>query len=99
MSPHPLTSRERVLRTLARQQPARVSVDYSCNPGIAARLKQHYGLRSDDSEGLCKALGVDFRGVSAPYTGPRLHPELPGRHVDPEWGIRTCWVEHGAGGY
>jgi uroporphyrinogen decarboxylase len=41
---------------------------------------------------------VDFRGVGAPYVGPKLHPDVPDRHVD-MWGIRCRWVEHEAGGY
>jgi hypothetical protein len=43
--------------------------------------------------------GVDFRGVGPRYTGPRLHVELPDRHVDPLWGWHTRWVEHETGGY
>lgn len=99
MSRQPMTSRERVVRTLARQEADRVPIDYSCNPGIDARLKAHYGLKPDDREGLNVALGVDFRGLYAPYRGPRLHAEVPDRHVDPQWGIRTCYIDHGSGGY
>ena len=94
-----MTSRERVLAALARAEPDRVPVNYSANPGIDARLKAHYGLSPDDGEGLARRLGVDFRGVGAPYTGPKLHEEVPGRGVNPEWGIRTRWIEHGSGGY
>lgn len=98
MSPR-LTSKERVRATLARQQADRVPVNYSSNPGIDARLKAHFGLAADDHEGLRRALGVDFRGVGAPYRGPRLHSELPNRRVDPVWGWRTMWIEHASGGY
>jgi uroporphyrinogen decarboxylase len=94
-----LTPRERVLRALNHTEPDRVPIDYCANAGIDRRLKTHFGLAPDDGEGLLQALGVDFRGIHAPYTGPRLHPEVPGRHVDPLWGTRTRWVEHGAGGY
>ncbi|RPJ51979.1 MAG: hypothetical protein EHM21_01385, partial [Chloroflexi bacterium] len=93
-----LTSKVRVLTAFAHQEPDRVPVDYLCNPGIDLRLKQHFGLTPADDEGLLQALGVDFRGVWAPYTGPRLHPELEGRTVD-EWGIHRRWVEHDTGGY
>jgi hypothetical protein len=55
-------------------------------------------LRSDDGEGLLQALGVDFRYLWAPYRGPKLHPEVPGRTID-EWGIHRRWVEHDTGGY
>lgn len=92
------TSRERVLTTFARQAADRVPINYMANPGIHARLLTHFGLPPGDDEGLRKALGVDFRGVGAPYAGPKLHPDVAGRQVD-TWGIRTRWVEHGSGGY
>ena len=94
-----MNSKERVMTTFANQEPDRVPIDYFANPGIDAKLKDHYGLAVDDDEGLRQALGVDFRGVGAPYTGPRLHAEVPGLNVNPELGIRTRWVEHGSGGY
>lgn len=93
-----MTSKERVLTTLAQQEPDRVPINYSANPGIDRRLKAHYGLKPDDGEGLIKVLGVDFRGIGAPYGGPSLHPEPPGRHVD-VWGIHTRWIKHESGGY
>jgi len=94
-----LTSKERVLRTLARREADRVPINYAANPGIDARLKAHYGLAQDDCEGLRRILGVDFRGVSARYRGPRLHPERPARRVDPLWGWVTRYVEHPSGAY
>lgn len=94
-----MTSKERVRLTLAREQADRVPVNYLANPGIDRRLKDHFGLQPDDVEGLRRWLGVDFRGVGARYTGPRLHPELPDRQVDPLWGKRTRWIEHESGGY
>ncbi len=94
-----MTSKERVLTALARRQPDRVPINYSANPGIDGRLKDHFGLARDDSEGLRQALGVDFRGVGAAYAGPRLHAETPERRVDPQWGWVTRYIEHDAGGY
>ena len=93
-----MTSKERVRLTIARREADRVPVDYDCNPGIDARLKKHFGLKPDDNEGLRRALGVDFRKVGAPYVGPKLHADLPGRQVD-NWGIRRQWIEHESGGY
>ncbi len=93
-----MNSKERVRVALARQEPDRVPVNYKANPGIDQRLKKHFGLAGDDHEGLCRALGVDFRGAAAPYTGPVLHKEIPGRRID-AWGVRTRWVEHESGGY
>ena len=43
------------------------------NPGIDAKLKDHFGLGAEDHEGLKQALGVDIRGVGARYDGPPLH--------------------------
>lgn len=93
-----MTPRERVLTTFARQQADRVPINYSCNPGIDARLKEYFGLAPHDGEGLCQALGVDFRGIGAPYVGPKLHPDVEGQHVN-EWGIHLRWVQHQSGGY
>lgn len=93
-----MTSKERVLTAIAHQEPDRVPIDYSANPGIDARLKSHFGLRPDDTEGLRRALGVDFRSVGAPYAGPPLHAQVPGMRVD-DFGIRRRWVEHETGGY
>ena len=94
-----MNSKERVLATFAHCEPDRVPVNYQANAGIDRRLKAHFGLREDDGEGLLHALGVDFRNVGAWYAGPRLHPELPERQVDPAYGIRTRWIEHDSGGY
>jgi uroporphyrinogen decarboxylase len=93
-----LSPRERVKRFFAREQPDRVPVNYCANAGIDRRLKEHFGLAANDGEGLLRALGVDFRGVGAPYVGPKLHADIPGRHVDNR-GVRTRWIEHGSGGY
>ncbi|HEY3378614.1 MAG TPA: uroporphyrinogen decarboxylase family protein [Armatimonadota bacterium] len=94
-----MTSKERVLTTFARQEPDRVPINFSTNPGLRRRLLTHFGLADNDQEGLLLALHVDYRGVGAPYVGPRLHPELPDRRVDPCWGTHTRWIEHESGGY
>jgi uroporphyrinogen decarboxylase len=93
-----MSSKERALTAFARQEPDRVPIDYSSNPGIDGRLKAHFGLVKDDDEGLRQALGVDFRYVGAPYVGPKLHEDLPGVRVD-MWGIHRRWIEHDTGGY
>jgi uroporphyrinogen decarboxylase len=94
-----MTSKERVLTTFARQAPDRVPVDYEANPGIDLRLKTHFGLKPDDDEGLRQKLGVDIRSAAASYIGPKIHPDVPDRRVNPLWGWRTRYVEHGTGGY
>lgn len=95
-----MTSKERVLITFARQPADRVPINYDANAGIDGRLKGHFGLKSDDHEGLREILGVDFHGVGASYAGPRLHEDIPehGVKVD-DWGIHRRWVEHENGGY
>lgn len=93
-----MTSRERVLAAFAHTEPDRVPVNYLGNPGITARLQQHFGLASSDYEGLLEALQVDFRSVGAPYVGPPLHEQVPGRSVD-NWGIHRRYIEHPSGGY
>jgi len=96
-----MTAKERVLTAFARQIPDRVPINYSANAGIDRRLKEHFGLRQDDHEGLLAALAVDFRGVGVNYTGPRLHADTVGGgvRVEPTFGLRMRWVEHGSGGY
>lgn len=95
-----MTSKERVLSAFARWEPDRVPINYEANPGIDQRLKAHFGLKVDDNEGLKKALGVDFRGVGAPYAGPPLHDNIPERGIKVDiWGVHRRWVEHKSGGY
>ena len=95
-----MKSKERVLTAFNTSEPDRVPVNYSSNPGIDGRLKEHFGLKPDDSEGLKKALGVDFRSAGAPYTGPKLHKDIPEKGIKADnWGINRKWVEHDTGGY
>ena len=95
-----MTPKERVLTALAHREPDRVPINYSANPGIDRRLKEHFGLRHDDAEGLRAALGVDFRSVGAPYRGPRRHEDIPERSVKVDhWGIHRRRIEHDTGGY
>ncbi len=95
-----MNSKERVLTFFASREPDRVPVDYSANPGIDRRLKKHFSLAENDNEGLLQALGVDFRGVGAPYKGKKLHEDIPERGVKVDnWGIHRRWIEHETGGY
>ncbi len=94
-----MNSRSRVLAAFAFETPDRVPVDYAANPGIDAKMKAHYGLKADDGEGLRRALGVDFRGIGAPYAGKPLHDPVAARRVDPQWGWHTRLVEHESGNY
>jgi len=98
--PATMTSKQRVLTAFSRAEPDRVPIDYSANPGIDRRLKQHFGLAQGDNEGLRDALGVDFRTVAARYRGPKLHADIPERGVRVDnLGIHRRKVEHGSGCY
>jgi hypothetical protein len=95
-----MTSRERVLAALARQEPDRVPINYSANADIDRRLREHFHVGPEDAYGLMDALGVDFRGVGAWYKGPRLHDDIPERGVTVDnCGIHRRYVQHGSGGY
>ena len=94
-----MTSKERVRTVFAGGIPDRIPIDYAANPGIDAQLKAHFGLAPDDAEGLRIRLGVDFRAIGAPYAGTRLHPELPDRIVDPQYGWHLRKITHAAGDY
>lgn len=96
---HTYSSRERVARTFRHEPIDRVAIDYAANPIIDRKLKQHFHLSADNTEGLLQALHVDFREIQVPYTGPVLHNPLPDRQVDPEWGIVTRWIANQYGGY
>ena len=92
-----MNSKERVLTAIARAEPDRVPMDFAGRDEITARLLKHFN--TTETETLRQALHVDFRWASAPYVGPRLHPEVPGLHVDPEWGTQFRWVPNETSGY
>lgn len=95
-----LNSKERVLRTFKYEETDRIPIDYSSNPLIDRKLKDHFGLKADDNEGLLEALKVDFRGVGPEYIGPKLHQDIPERNVMvDDWGIHRTWVENQTSGY
>lgn len=95
-----ITSKERVMAFFSGEIPDRVPIDYSANAGIDARLKAHFGLKSNDAMALRNALNVDFSGVSAVYRGKKLHEDIPDRGVKVDnWGIHRKWIEHESGGY
>lgn len=95
-----MTAKERVLTAWGHQEPDRVPINYSANASIDNRLKEHFGLKPDDSEGLRQVLGVDFRSVDAPYKGRKLHADIAERGVKvDDWGIHRRWIEHESGGY
>lgn len=94
-----MTSKERVKAVFAREIPDRVPMNYHGNRDINRRLMERFGIFDGSYDRLLEALNVDFRGISAPYVGKRLHEEIPGMNVNQEWGIRTRWIENKYGGY
>lgn len=95
-----ITSKERVRLTLALEKPDRVPIDYSTNMTINRKLKTALGLSdSAAQDDLYEILGVDFRGIGAPYIGPSLFPNRPGMNVNPEYGYYSRWIENEFGGY
>lgn len=92
-----MSSRERVLRTFAFEETDRVPIGYESNPGIHSRLKAELGARDDEE--LLRALGVDARGLQAPYAGPQLFPVPKDRRVNQLEGAVMRWVMHKSGGY
>ena len=98
-APETMTARERVRRTFEFEKTDRVTIGYEANAAIHARLCRELGVANDDMESVYQALGVDYRGVSAPYVGPELYKAPPERRVDSLEGCVMRWVAHETGGY
>ncbi|MCL2508803.1 MAG: hypothetical protein FWF05_06475 [Oscillospiraceae bacterium] len=96
-APETMTAKQRVKKTFNHEKTDRVTIGYDANSAINRRVCEALGVSG--GEELLRALGVDYRSVGAPYTGPDLFPEKPGRRVSQTEGSYTRWVEHGTGGY
>jgi len=95
-----MTSKRRFLKTINYEKPDRVPINYHSNPGVDLRIKEWFGLGQNDDEGLRQALGVDFRGVGARYTGAPMHvSERADRQVNAQYGWVLRYIEHDSGGY
>lgn len=94
-----MTAKERVLKTFNLEKTDRVTIGYEANQGIHKRLLNALDIPENKSEQLLEALGVDYVGVGAVYTGPLLYKKLPGREIDVLEGCYMRWVEHETGGY
>ncbi len=57
--PPAMTSRERVLATIAHKQPDRCPVDFWARADVSARLRAHLGLATQEE--LLERLGIDLR--------------------------------------
>ena len=92
--------KERVQQAINHGKPDRVPINYMTNEIIDGKLKESLGLKKSDNEGLLRMLGVDFRGMYAPYTGKPLHTSASkDRRVDPLYGWVTRYIENDSGGY
>ncbi len=91
-----MTSKERVLTACRHEEPDRVPLQTYLTPEIREQLQSHFGGRD-----VLEALGIDLRGVNAPYTGEvRPGPGMPGKadHYD-MWGAGYTRTDYQAGAY
>ena len=88
-----MTPKERVLAAIGHQQPDRVPIQTYLTPEIHQQLADHFGAA--DVHG---ALGVDFRGVSARFTGAERAIPEDCACVD-EWGTGYIMKEYPGGTY
>lgn len=94
-----MTAKERVLKTFHHEKTDRVTIGYETNGAVHMRVARALGIHDGNMELVLQALGVDYRGVGAPYKGPALFKTLPDRMTDAVDGYNTRWVEHETGGY
>ena len=97
-APEAMTSKKRIQKTFALEKTDRVAIGYKISPIIGSKVAAELGA-GDDNEVVLKALGVDYRGITAPYTGPELFKTPPDRKVDQLEGCVMRYVLHEGGGY
>ena len=88
-----MTSRERVLKALARRRTDRAPADFSAHTEVTDKLRQKLGL--GDYESLLQALGVDMRRIWCNYG----QPDMPCRdgYQRNMWGVRYRREDPGDG--
>lgn len=94
-----MTAKERVLKTFALEKTDRVTIGYETNDAVHMRVAKALGIPDGNREKMNQALGVDYRGVGASYTGTSLFKEVPDRRVNEIEGCYMRWIEHQTGGY
>jgi uroporphyrinogen decarboxylase len=94
-----MSSKERVKRTFEFGKTDRVTIGYETNEGIHGRLSKALGIPDGNMELVKRAIGVDYRGISADYIGPQLYHAPPGRGISPLEGGFIRWIEHEGGGF
>ncbi|OPZ87251.1 MAG: methylcobalamin:coenzyme M methyltransferase [bacterium ADurb.Bin429] len=90
-----LTSRIRVARALAHQEPDRVPVDFWATGEVKRVLKRHLGFETEEE--LLNYLDVDFRVLSGPVCHRPPAPEA-GEGISTDiWGVQRKTVTFGNG--
>ena len=85
-----MTSRERILTTLAHREPDRVPIGFEAHGDLAQMLMDHFGV--EDRLGLFRAIGIDGFSVNVEsyvfptYVGPEPSTLADGTKCD-FWGI------------
>ncbi len=90
-----MTSKERVRRTILRQNPDRVPANFSGTGYVKERLMKHYGY--NDFEQVLSRLQIDIRDVSPDYIGAPLpeDKDVWGCTLKKYW-TGTEWYAHEA---
>lgn len=91
-----MTSRERVLSSLARKGYDRLPIKHEGTPEVNDALMRHLGL--SNMEQLLRVVGDDFRYVQAEYRGPKLRT-FPDGSSEGLWGERYNYQSYDGGQY
>lgn len=91
-----ITSKQRVLTTLAHHRPDRTPCDYLGTPEADSKLKTHF--QTDDMDMVLEKLGVDLRVIEPVYIGPTLRKWEDGRFEN-FWGQVRKPIRNEAGIY
>jgi len=94
-----MSPKRRIKETFEFNKTDRVPIGYEANAAIHRKLCSALSIAHGDDESLYDALGVDYRGIEAPYAGPNLFAAPENRSVHQLEGSVTRWIEHETGGY
>lgn len=94
-----MTSKERVKRTFHFEKCDRTPINYFANPTIHMKFAKAVGVDDGNYEKVSDIIGVDFRGIGAPYKGPMLFKQVDGLGVDSVYGFYTKLIYNESGYY